>query len=368
MRSDATTVDAYLAELPDDRRAVVSRVREVVSSAMPPGYVETVAWGMITWSVPLERYPHTYNGQPLGYVALAAQKRHYSLYLMGLFPGSDEERELRERWAATGRRLDMGKSCWSSAAWTTSPSMSSRTSSPRCRSSGSSRTTNARVRAQRRSDMALTVESKSFPDGSLIPGDYASRSRKATARPPRAATGARTCSGPAHRTAPRSYAVVVHDEDVPADPTNAGVPGTVIERDAAPPGLRPPPARRRAADRDGARRGRALRRGAVRRQAARRQPGRRHHRGSTTTRAFFAGHEELGGTYGGYDGPFPPPNDERLHHYHFTVYALDVETLGLDGGFALDDVRRAMAGHVLASGEWTGVYTLNRDVRQQLDG
>jgi hypothetical protein len=111
MRSDAKTVDAYLAELPDDRRAVVSRVREVVSSAMPPGYVETVAWGMITWSVPLERYPHTYNGQPLGYVALAAQKRHYSLYLMGLFPGSDEERELRERWAATGRRLDMGKSC-----------------------------------------------------------------------------------------------------------------------------------------------------------------------------------------------------------------------------------------------------------------
>src|SRR5919107_5809352 len=78
---------------------------------MPAGYREGVAFGMITWCVPLERYPHTYNGQPLGYVALAAQKRHYALYLMGLYADSGEAAQFRSRWEAGGRRLDMGKSC-----------------------------------------------------------------------------------------------------------------------------------------------------------------------------------------------------------------------------------------------------------------
>jgi hypothetical protein len=66
---------------------------------------------MIGWSVPLERYPDTYNGQPLGYVALAAQKRYYSLYLNAVYAGSVDEAEFRRRWEASGRKLDMGKSC-----------------------------------------------------------------------------------------------------------------------------------------------------------------------------------------------------------------------------------------------------------------
>ena len=66
---------------------------------------------MITWSIPLERYPDTYNGQPLGYVALAAQKRHYVVYLMGLCSDFEEAASFRQRWEAGGRRLDMGKSC-----------------------------------------------------------------------------------------------------------------------------------------------------------------------------------------------------------------------------------------------------------------
>jgi hypothetical protein len=111
MNSDATTIEGYLSGLEPDRRAVVQTVRDVVSAAMPAGYNEAVAWGMITWSVPLERYPDTYNGQPLGYVALAAQKRHYSLYLMGLYSDSEQDREFRSRWLASGRSLDMGKSC-----------------------------------------------------------------------------------------------------------------------------------------------------------------------------------------------------------------------------------------------------------------
>jgi len=111
MNSDATTVKGYLSGLEPDRRAVVQEVRDVVSAAMPAGYDEAVAWGMITWSVPLDRYPDTYNGQPLGYVALAAQKRHYSLYLMGLYSDSEQDRDFRSRWLASGRSLDMGKSC-----------------------------------------------------------------------------------------------------------------------------------------------------------------------------------------------------------------------------------------------------------------
>jgi hypothetical protein len=111
MRSDAATVEQYLAELDDERRAEVELVYRTVRDAMPAGYTESMAWGMITWSVPLDRYPDTYNGQPLCYVSLAAQKRHNALYLMGLYADSGEAKEFRDRWTEDGRRLDMGKSC-----------------------------------------------------------------------------------------------------------------------------------------------------------------------------------------------------------------------------------------------------------------
>lgn len=111
MSSTATTVAAYLDELAPERREVVQGVLDLVRGNLPDGYQESIGWGMITWSVPLTRYPTTYNAQPLSYLALTAQKRHYALYLMGVYADADQERELRERWTATGRRLDMGKSC-----------------------------------------------------------------------------------------------------------------------------------------------------------------------------------------------------------------------------------------------------------------
>jgi Raf kinase inhibitor-like YbhB/YbcL family protein len=77
---------------------------------------------------------------------------------------------------------------------------------------------------------------------------------------------------------------------------------------------------------------------------------------------WFSGHPELGGEYGGYDGPGPPWNDERLHHYHFTVYALDVDRLDLPASFGGEEARNAMEGHVLASAEWVGTYSLNPSV------
>lgn len=77
---------------------------------------------------------------------------------------------------------------------------------------------------------------------------------------------------------------------------------------------------------------------------------------------YFAGNADLDGQYFGYDGPYPPYNDLRLHHYHFRLYALDLETLPLKPGFTGKDVRAAIEGHVLAQAEWVGTYTLNGKV------
>jgi Raf kinase inhibitor-like YbhB/YbcL family protein len=85
-------------------------------------------------------------------------------------------------------------------------------------------------------------------------------------------------------------------------------------------------------------------------------------RGRNDYTGWFAGDPDMEGTYGGYDGPCPPWNDELVHHYTFSVHALDVESLGLSGDFGLDDVRRAMEGHVLASASQMGTYTLNPEL------
>ncbi len=110
-KARATTVDEYLASLPEERRAVISAVRDIIRRRLPEGYRESINWGMIAYEVPLERYPETYNGQPLGYVALAAQKNHYALYLNCTGMGADHEARFRKAYLATGKTIDMGKSC-----------------------------------------------------------------------------------------------------------------------------------------------------------------------------------------------------------------------------------------------------------------
>lgn len=109
--SKAATAEEYLAELPEDRRAVVSAVRDVVLRNLPRGYRESMGFGMITWGIPLEEYPNTYNGQSLGYAALAAQKNYYALYLMTPYMDPAEEQRLRDDFKKAGKKLDMGKSC-----------------------------------------------------------------------------------------------------------------------------------------------------------------------------------------------------------------------------------------------------------------
>ena len=109
--SQAASVEAYLAELPPQRRDVVASVRDLVNASLPPGYVETMAYGMIAWVVPLARLADTHNGQPLSYVALAAQKNNYALYLACDSMGASADETLRAAYAKAGRKLDMGKSC-----------------------------------------------------------------------------------------------------------------------------------------------------------------------------------------------------------------------------------------------------------------
>ncbi|MBC8385008.1 MAG: YbhB/YbcL family Raf kinase inhibitor-like protein [Candidatus Cloacimonetes bacterium] len=74
---------------------------------------------------------------------------------------------------------------------------------------------------------------------------------------------------------------------------------------------------------------------------------------------WFKGDKDMDGNYGGYDGPCPPWNDEIIHHYHFILYALDVESLNLEGLFGAREALEAMQGHILEKAEWIGIYTLN---------
>ena len=109
--TDATKVDEMIAALPPDRREAMAAVRDVVRANLPPGYEEGMQYGMIGWYVPLERFPDTYNNQPLGLAGLASQKNYMSLYLNTVYGDPETERWFRERFAESGKKLNMGKSC-----------------------------------------------------------------------------------------------------------------------------------------------------------------------------------------------------------------------------------------------------------------
>jgi Raf kinase inhibitor-like YbhB/YbcL family protein len=78
---------------------------------------------------------------------------------------------------------------------------------------------------------------------------------------------------------------------------------------------------------------------------------------------WFASDQDMAGNYFGYDGPCPPWNDEIVHHYVFTLYALDVAKCGVGGTFKGPDVLAAIRGHALGQATLTGVYALNPTVR-----
>lgn len=111
VQSKAATVEECLAELEPDRRETFEAVLATIRESIPAGYEEGVLWGMATWYIPLERYPDTYNGQPLGIAALAAQKRYFAVYLNAIYADPELREEFERRYRESGKRMDIGKSC-----------------------------------------------------------------------------------------------------------------------------------------------------------------------------------------------------------------------------------------------------------------
>jgi len=121
MQSKAATVDAYLRALPEDRRAAINSVRDVILKNLDPSYEEGMQYGVIGYYVPHRIYPKGYHSdpkQPLPVAALASQKNYMSLYLMSVYcgcigdsPANQHAQWFREAWAKTGKKLDMGKAC-----------------------------------------------------------------------------------------------------------------------------------------------------------------------------------------------------------------------------------------------------------------
>lgn len=111
MQSNAITVEQYISELPEERKEAIATVREVIVENLPAGYEEVMNWGMITYQVPLETFPDTYNKKPLMYAALASQKNHMAVYMSGIYLSEEARKEFEAEYRATGKRFDAGKSC-----------------------------------------------------------------------------------------------------------------------------------------------------------------------------------------------------------------------------------------------------------------
>ena len=114
MQSNASAVEEYLAQLPDDRRRAIEAVRAVILENLDRDYEEGMQYGMIGYYVPHRVYPAGYHcdpKQPLPFAALASQKNYMSLYLMCVYGETPLAAWFRDAWAASGKKLDMGKAC-----------------------------------------------------------------------------------------------------------------------------------------------------------------------------------------------------------------------------------------------------------------
>lgn len=111
MQSRAKTVAAYLRSLSPQRRADIEALRKVILQKLPKGFEETIQFGMISYVIPLAKYPNTYSGQALGIFALASQKNYMALYLMSVYADKKTNDWFVREYEASRKKLDMGKSC-----------------------------------------------------------------------------------------------------------------------------------------------------------------------------------------------------------------------------------------------------------------
>jgi len=115
MRSDATTPDEYIKNLPEDRRTAMAELRKTIKKNLPKGFKEAMGYGMLGWVVPHKLYPGGYHcdpAQPLPFLGIASQKNHIALYHMGLYFDEKLLKWFEGEWKkASSRKLDIGKSC-----------------------------------------------------------------------------------------------------------------------------------------------------------------------------------------------------------------------------------------------------------------
>ena len=114
MKSKATTVKAYLASLPADRRQGIEAVRKVIRANLDRHYEESMLWGMIGYAVPHRVWPHGYHcdpSKPLMMAALSSQKNNLTVYLMSVYGDKAERAWFQKAWAKTGKKLNMGGCC-----------------------------------------------------------------------------------------------------------------------------------------------------------------------------------------------------------------------------------------------------------------
>lgn len=115
MQSRATSIEQYLAELPDDRRPVMEKLHKVVKKNLPKGFKEQMAYGMICYVVPHSKYPAGYHCTPelpLPFMSIASQKNFIAVYHMGIYSSKPLLDWFTEAYAEqVPGKLDMGKSC-----------------------------------------------------------------------------------------------------------------------------------------------------------------------------------------------------------------------------------------------------------------
>lgn len=111
MQSKAKTVEEYINEQDDQTKETLAQLRKIILENIDKNYQEVMLWGMICYIIPLERYPYTYNKQPLMYTALAAQKNHLSLYLTNIYMDERLGEWFEQKLKESGKKLSMGKSC-----------------------------------------------------------------------------------------------------------------------------------------------------------------------------------------------------------------------------------------------------------------
>jgi hypothetical protein len=107
----ALTVAQWLASVPAERKDAINAVRNVVNEHLPPGYEETVDWGMLAWVVPLATLPDTHDGRPLMLAALGAHTKVMTIYLMTVYGDPKIRKEFETAYKQTGKKLHMGGCC-----------------------------------------------------------------------------------------------------------------------------------------------------------------------------------------------------------------------------------------------------------------